>query len=225
MFNLLKLSPECNFPPLLWIDKTPHSYINYFYFHCKELPLAQRKTGETGATAEDRKWGTWDSKNTWYLLMWPAFAQGTHHEHLDSGWASALCKALCQGTAVPGPTPVFAKNFSHFLGIIKAPLHIHHQIIAWRRDGWNHVFYKHLKALPPVDSIWHHLHLGPRRFRAFAFVFKGRRKETLQLSKRTSLMLCFWPQSYRTQNSLWSSSFLHEWHCKVLFWCLSKHFK
>lgn len=130
-----------------------------------------------------------------------------------------------QGTAVPEANSCLCKELQPLFGHHEGPLHIHHQIIAWRRDAWNHIFYKHLKALPPVDFIWHHLHLGLRRFRAFAFVFKGRRKENLQLSKRTSLMLCFWPHSYGTQNLLWSSSFLHEWHCKALVWCLSKHFK
>lgn len=153
--------------------------------------------------------------------MWPPFAQGTHHECLDSGWASALCKALCPGHCCPWGQLLSLQRASAITGHHEGPLHIHHQIIAWRRNAWNHIFYKHLKALPPVDFIWHHLHLGLRRFRAFAFVFKGRRKENLQLSKRTSLMLCFWPHSYRTQNLLWSSFYMNDIARRLFDVCLS----
>lgn len=77
------------------------------------------------------------------------------------------------------------KSFIHFFGHCEGPPHIHHWIIACRRDALKHIFNEHLKALPPVEVIWYHLYLGLRRFRALAFVVKGTKEnKSFQLFRK-----------------------------------------
>lgn len=109
-----------------------------------------------------------------HYIYWHDLLRELIYEHLNSDAQAGLLR----------PPSAINKEPQSLFGHHKGPLHIHHWIIACKRDAQNHVFYKHLKALSPVNFIWHHLHLGLRRFRAFAFVVKGKRKETSQLFRK-----------------------------------------
>lgn len=92
-------------------------------------------------------------------------------------YKTAWCNALCQSPAAPGTNFCLQPRALVAFGALWGPQHTDQWMTACRRDAGKHIFYQHLKALPPVGVFWHHLYSGLRRFRAFAFAVEGEKKK------------------------------------------------